>query len=93
MTIGFCQINLHLPQANSLKGKRRILKSLIDRIRKRFNVACAEVAENGKWQKAVLGITCISNSRRHADVMLSKAVDLVREEREAILLDYKIGLL
>lgn len=93
MTIGFCQIDLHLPQSNSLKGKRRILKSLVDRIRKRFNVACAEIAENGKWQKAVLGVACISNGSRHADEMLSKVVDLVRQEGEAILLDYKIELL
>lgn len=56
-------------------------------------MACAEVADNGKWQKAVLGVACVSNSSRHADEMLSKVVDLVRQEGEAILLDYKIELL
>jgi uncharacterized protein YlxP (DUF503 family) len=56
MVVGLCTIELHLPGSQSLKAKRQVLLSLKDRLREKFNVSVAEVAEHDRWQKAVLGI-------------------------------------
>ncbi len=72
MIIGVSQITLHLPDSQSLKDKRQIIKSVLARIRNRFEVAIAEVEEQDLWQIAVLGVSCVSNSRQHAEDILGQ---------------------
>ena len=94
MNIGVCKINLRLPENSSLKGKRRVLKSMMARIRNKFDVAVAEVGDNEVWQLATIGICYISNDRRHANQVLSKVVDFVVSSRfEVEILDYEIEFL
>lgn len=66
MIIGACEITLHLPDSHSLKDKRQIVKSVVARVRNQFDVAIAEVDENDRWQIAVLGVSCVSNSSQIA---------------------------
>ncbi len=61
MHVGTCKIELYLPMNQNLKGKRRIVKSLSERIRSRFNVSVSEVENNELWQIATIGIAVISN--------------------------------
>lgn len=94
MNIGVCKINLRLPENSSLKGKRQVLKSMMARIRNKFDVAVAEVGDNEMWQLATIGICYISNDRRHANQVLSKVVDFVVNSRfEVEILDYEIEFL
>jgi len=58
---------MHLPYAQSLKDKRRVLKSLKDRLRSRHNISIAEVEGQDVWQHAVLGIVSVADSRSHLE--------------------------
>ncbi|MEA3442768.1 MAG: DUF503 domain-containing protein [Chloroflexota bacterium] len=75
MNVGVCKLEFRLPENESLKGKRRVLQSLITRLQNRYHVSVAEVDNQGLWQRATLGVTCISNHRRHANEMLSSVVN------------------
>jgi len=94
MNVGVCKISLRLPENLSLKGKRRVLKSITSRVGSKFNVAIAEVGDNGLWQSAVLGVCCVSNDSRYTNGVLSKVVDFVVNSRfEVEILDDKIEIL
>ena len=94
MNIGVCKITLRLPENLSLKGKRQVVKSITSRVKNQFNVSVAEVDDNDLWQLATLGVSCVSNSKRHANEVLSKVVDFIANSRfEAELLDYEIEIL
>ena len=60
--IGFCEIELYLPGVLSLKQKRGIIKSMLNKMKNKFNVANAEVGKNDSWQSATIAITTVSNS-------------------------------
>lgn len=94
MTVGLCRVQLHLPENQSLKGKRQVIKSLIARIHNRFNVSVAEIDEHDRWQMAALGISCVSTSGQHAHQVLSNVVSFIRRERlDAELVDYEIEII
>ena len=85
MIIGVSQITLHLPDSQSLKDKRQIIKSVMARIRNRFEVAIAEVEEQNLWQIAVLGMSCVSNNRQHAEEILGQVRRYIEETRPDII--------
>jgi len=94
MNVGVCRIRLRLPENLSLKGKRRVLKSITTRVGSKFNVAIAEVDDQDLWQLATLGICCVSNDKRHANEVLSKVVGFISDSRfEIEVLDYEIEIL
>ena len=80
MVIGLLRVQIHYPESGSLKSKRRILKSLTDRIRKRFNVSLAEVEYQDLWQRSVLAVVTVNTDKKHADSALSKILDLLEME-------------
>lgn len=85
MIVGISEITLHLPESHSLKDKRQIVKSLVTRVRQRFEVAIAEVEEQDLWQIAKLGVSCVSNSGQHADEVLNHVRRYIEETRPDIL--------
>ena len=94
MNVGVCMIELRLAENLSLKGKRRVLKSIITRVRNKFNVSIAEVADQNLWQLATIGICCVSNNSRYTNEVLSKVVSFVAGSRfEIEILNYKIEIL
>jgi uncharacterized protein YlxP (DUF503 family) len=94
MNVGVCRIKLRLPENLSLKGKRQVLKSIITRVRNKFNVSVAEVDDQDLWQLATIGICCVSNNSRQTNEMLSKVVNFVTEGRfEVEILDYELEIL
>jgi len=94
MNIGVCRVSLRLPENLSLKGKRRVLKSITTRVRSKFNVSVAEVDDQNLWQLATLGICCVSNDKRYTNEVLSKVVDLIVDGRfDVEILDYEIEIL
>jgi uncharacterized protein YlxP (DUF503 family) len=93
MNVGTCRVKLRFPENLSLKGKRQILKSIITRLRAKFNVSVAEVDDNDLWQLATLGICCVSNNQRFTNEVLSKAVDFIVNGRfELEIVDYEIEI-
>ncbi len=94
MQVAVCRIVLHLPQNRSLKGKRRIVQSVMGRLRSRFNVAVAEVEDNDLWQQAVLGVSCVSNNGHVAQEVLAQVAAFVQgEEGEYQLVDYQVEVI
>ena len=94
MPVGYCQLELRLPENASLKGKRSVVRSLTQRIRSRYNVAVAEIGDHDSWQMMSLGISCVSTSSAHCHEMLEKVIDFVGEIRlDAELLDYSIEII
>jgi len=94
MNIGVCKVRLRLPENQTLKGKRQILKSITERVKNRYNVSIAEVDDQELWQLVTLGITCVSTSAQHANQVLSKVVDFIEKSRfDVELLDYEIEIL
>lgn len=93
MIVGVATVTLGLPESASLKDKRRVVKSVIARLRDRFNVAVAEVDTQEVWQTATLGIACLSTEAAHAHAMLEKAIAAIADSRlDAELEDYRIEL-
>lgn len=93
MVVGILQVQLAIRHAHSLKDKRRVIKSLRDRIRNRFNVSVAETADQDRYQRAVLGVALAATDGRFADEVLAKVVNLVRATPGAELIDYEIEIL
>ena len=70
------------------------MKSIISRVGGKFNVSVAEVEDHDLWQLATIGISCVSNNKRHANEVLSKVVDFIANSRfEVEMLDYEIEIL
>jgi hypothetical protein len=94
MHVGVCTIDLRLPGNGSLKGKRRVIKSIVTRVTREFNVSVAEVEDQDLWQRAVLGVACVSSSAGYAHGQLERVVQWIEEQRlDVELLDYQIELL
>ena len=77
MLVGLLTIHIHLQGIDSLKGKRKIVKSLIERLRSRFNASVSEVAAQDSKQLAVAGIAVVSNSGSHLDEQLDKITNFI----------------
>src|SRR5947207_8670956 len=93
MTIGVLQLEIGVGDAMSLKDKRRVVKSLKDRIAHAHNVSIAEVGALDEHRRAVIGIAMVSNDSRYVQGALSKLVDFVRSVPSVDLMDYQIELL
>jgi uncharacterized protein YlxP (DUF503 family) len=94
MVVGTCELIFQLPENHSLKGKRQVSRSLVQRIRGRFNVSAAEIADLDRWQTLAIGVTCATNDSRHANEVLSKIVDYVDEHNSgAVLHHHRIEIL
>ena len=94
MHIGVCTIELRLPGNGSLKGKRSVLKSITTRVSRTYNVSIAEVEAQDLWQRAVLGVACVSPSASYAHGQLERVVEWIEVNRPDVeLLEYRIELL
>ena len=90
MIIGVLQLQVSVFDAMTLKDKRRVLKSLKDRIRTKFNVSIAEVDYQDKIRTSLLGVSMVANERRFVDSALTEVVNFVRKNPLLSLVDYSI---
>ncbi len=77
MFVGVLRLTLHLPEPGSLKSKRHLLRSAIDRVKAKFNVSVAEVADNDLWQRSVVGVSAVGNDHAFVNETLDKVADFV----------------
>ena len=87
MIIGVLHIELFIPESGSLKTKRFAIKSIKDRLRKRFNVSVAEIENSDKWQRASLGIATVSNEQKHVEKILDNVMNLIYGDYRVEVLD------
>ncbi|MFH1866145.1 MAG: DUF503 domain-containing protein, partial [Candidatus Eisenbacteria bacterium] len=92
VTVGTLEIVLLIRESHSLKSRRRVVKSLIDRIRSRFNVSVADVGDQNLWQRAVIGVAVVANDGRFVNEVLSKVLSLVSSDLRAEVIDKSIEI-
>jgi uncharacterized protein YlxP (DUF503 family) len=92
VTVGTLEIVLLIRESHSLKSRRRVVKSLIDRIRSRFNVSVADVGDQNLWQRAVIGVAVVANDGRFVNEVLSKVLNLVSSDLRAEVIDKSIEI-
>jgi uncharacterized protein len=86
-------VELHLPDVESLKGKRHVLKGLKEKVRARFQVSVAEVDHQDLWQRATLALAYVSADARHANEVVTKAMDFIEDNVEGQVLDTSVEIL
>ena len=79
MIVGIGTIELRLAENHDLKGKRRVLKSIKDRVRNRFNVSIAEIGDLDAWQRSTIGVACVSKDRDQVEGTLAHVAAFVEE--------------
>lgn len=92
MVVGTLKIELYLPENRSLKGKRKVVKSLVGKVKSKFNVSIAEVDSNDKWQKIELGVSAVGNDRRHIDSSLNHVLGFLESLYLAQIVDSRMEI-
>ena len=82
MVVGTLKLSLYIHDNQSLKDKRRTVKSVVAKVQKRFNVSISEVGSNDKWQMVELGISTVGNDRR----FVNSALDNILSYLDALYL-------
>jgi uncharacterized protein YlxP (DUF503 family) len=93
MFVGVARLSLHVPESGSLKGKRQVLRKVIERVKARFNVSVAEVEDQDLWQRATLALAVIGGERRHVDEQVEKIIHFVEEMYVAPLISREVEVL
>ncbi|MHB1845623.1 MAG: DUF503 domain-containing protein [Deltaproteobacteria bacterium] len=92
MVVGILRLSLSIPAGDSLKGKRHVLRKVIDRVKARFNVSIAEVADNDLWQRATLGVAAVGNDRRFINETLDKVLGFIEEMYVAPVISHELEI-
>jgi len=90
MVIGFLFLEVYFPYSHSLKEKRKILKSFKDRIKKKFNVAFAELDYQDKWQRTRIGVVTLNSHKKPVDNLLNKILTDAEENIDGEIIDSQI---
>lgn len=93
MFVGICQIDLVIHDNHSLKGKRQVLKTIMEKVKNRFNVSIAEVADNDVWQRSQIGFSVVGNDSRHVNSVLDKALNFIEGLHVAEIIDHRIEIM
>lgn len=93
MFVGAARVELRVHGAASLKQKRGVVKSIMQRTRNRFNVSVSEVEGQDTWQRAVLGLTTAANESGVVRQRLEKAIDFIAELHLAEVIDQELEIL
>jgi uncharacterized protein YlxP (DUF503 family) len=92
MIIVAAMITLVIPGNDSLKGKRRVVKSLIERVRHKFDAAVAEVGDNDLWQKARIGVALVGNDSHLLEARLQQIMKFMENQHLAEIIDSQVEL-
>ncbi|RLB43661.1 MAG: DUF503 domain-containing protein [Deltaproteobacteria bacterium] len=92
MVVGTLKIEFYLSDNRSLKGKRKVVRSMVDKVKSRFNVAIAEIGSNDKWQRIEIGITTVGNDRRHIDSSLNHILSFLESQYLARIVDCRLEI-
>ncbi|HEX2441353.1 MAG TPA: DUF503 domain-containing protein [Methylomirabilota bacterium] len=86
-------VELHLPDVESLKGKRHVLRGLKEKVRALFECSVAEVDHQDSWQRATLAVAYVSGDARHANAVVSKAMDFIEDHVEGRVIETFVEIL
>lgn len=92
--VGICTIELDLPEIESIKDKRSIIKPLLLRLHRDFNVSASEVGMNDKLDSALIAIAIVTNNTLHANQVISNALAWVENHyHDVVVVDQEIEIL
>ncbi len=92
MIIAAALITLIIPENDSLKGKRRVVKSVVEKVRHKFEAAVAEVGDNDLWQKAKIGIALVGNDSQLLSSRLQQIMKFIENNYIAEIIDSQVEL-
>ena len=93
MIIGICICEIFIFNANSLKSKRSVVKSIIEKSKNRFNISIAEVGDNDKWQKSIIAFSTISNDQKIVERTIDKVINFFDSYSEIEIINIKREIL
>jgi len=93
MVVGVCHISLIIHDSHSLKQKRQVLKSVMEKVKNRFNVSVAEVGSNDAWQRAEIGVCAVGNDRAFVNSSLDKVMNFMEDLHLAEIAGHEIELI
>ena len=93
MIIGACTINMRAEWVNSLKEKRTVVKSIIDKVKNKYNVSIAEVENQDMHKDISLGFACVTNEARHAQTILQNVLSFIENNTDAVVVDVQTEIL
>jgi len=93
MVVGVAKLSLRLRGNKSLKGKRKVIKSICERVRQRFNMAVAETDAQDFWQSGELGLVAVGNQSGYIDSKLDKAINFVEDMQIAEIVNIQRELI
>ena len=85
MFIGSCVISLRAEWVTSLKEKRMVVKSIIERAKHKYNISIAEIDDLDIHKSIVIAFVCVSNEKRHTEQMLNKVADFIENNTDAVV--------
>jgi uncharacterized protein YlxP (DUF503 family) len=92
MIVAAARITLLIPGNDSLKGKRQVVRSLIEKVRHKFGVAIAEVDSQDKWQRAELGLAVVGNDEKLLGKRLDQVMHFMENQHLAEIIDSHLEL-
>lgn len=93
MVVGTLKLSLYIRNNQSLKEKRKVVKSIVAKVQRRFNVSISEVGSNDKWQMVELGISSVGNDRRFVNSSLDNVLSYLDSLYLGEIIDSHIELL
>ncbi len=93
MTVGTLRISVRLHGNQSLKEKRKVVKSLIEKTRHRFNVSVAEVADQDLHQRATIGVAVVSGDARVLNSLLDRIMSFMESLGLAEIIDTEMEII
>ena len=93
MVVGVVRLTLLIPENHSLKGKRRVVKQIIERTRNRFTVAVSETDHLDSHQRAELGLVAVGNDRRVINSVLDRTIDFIESLGTAVISGHELEIL
>jgi uncharacterized protein YlxP (DUF503 family) len=92
MIVAAACLTLIIPENDSLKGKRKVVRSLIEKVRHKFDAAVAEVGDNDLWQKARIGVALVGNDSQLLNARLSQIMKYMENQHLAEIIDCQVEL-
>lgn len=92
MIVGLLELEVFIPESNSLKSRRMVLQSLKARLRHEFNIAVSQVDDADKWQKATLAVVGVAKDRRNMNSTLSQVLNFVESSGSISLIDHRMEM-
>lgn len=93
MVVGISRIELHFPESRSLKDKRQIVRSILQRIQTKFNISIAEIDHHDLWQRASIGMSCVSKTSYQARRILHNIEREIETSTGVVILDEHVSIM